>query len=102
MSRWYSKNLGEAMFAHEPLAELRERFAAAWARAGEPGDMAVFVRHESEGRLHCEVRAYFSPAAAVLAEEVGAAPCGKPSRDGLSLFAGSEGSWQMLFSQGDR
>jgi hypothetical protein len=97
MNGWHSKNFGDAMLAWEPLGQLEELFRSEYVKAGSPKDMAVFVRHESEGRLHCEVKAYFSPAAFVVAREFDADPCRKPSRDGLSLLAGAEESWLALF-----
>jgi len=96
MSTWYAKNFGDGMLAWEPLNRLEERFFAEHAQAGGPGDMAVFVRHQSDGRLHCEVVAYFSPAAARLAREFDAVPCAKPSPDNLSLLAGSDESWSVM------
>ena len=59
--------------------------------------MAVFTRPESEGRLHCEVIAYFSPAAHEVAEIVEAEPCAKPARAGLGLLAGDPSCWLLLF-----
>jgi hypothetical protein len=59
--------------------------------------MAVFTRHESEGRLHCKVTAYFSPAAGEVARAFGAQPCAKPARAGLGLLAGDKLSWPVLF-----
>jgi hypothetical protein len=99
MSVWFLKNFGDAMLAWEPLGQLEERFQSEYAKAGNPRDMAIFVRHESEGRLHCEVKAYFSPAAAGMAQEFGADPCRRPSRDGLSLLVGDEESWLVLFPE---
>ena len=61
MRDWFSKNLGDAMLAHESLHQLEGLFSAAFASAGKTGDMAAFMRHESEGRLHCEVKVYLSP-----------------------------------------
>jgi len=99
MRNWFSKNLGDAMLAHEPLQQLEELFLAAYASAGNPGDMAAFMRHESEGRLHCEVKVYLSPNSSAVAREVNAAPCRKPSPDGLSILAGSQESWLSLFPE---
>ena len=99
MSGWFSKNLGDAMLASDPLYRIEGLFSPEYARAGSPADMAVFMRHESEGRLHCEIKAYFSPAAAVVAKAVDADPCARPSRDGLSLLAGSMESWPALFPE---
>jgi hypothetical protein len=62
--------------------------------------MAVFTRVESEGRLHCEVIAYFSPATADVAKKFNTEPCGKPVRTGLVLLAGDERGWSVLFPEG--
>ena len=97
MSSWLSKSLGDALLAGESLSRIEEVFRAEYERAGRPVDMAVFVRHESEGRLHCEVRAYFSPAAARVAHAVEAAPCNRPVPEGLDLLAGAPASWRALF-----
>ncbi len=102
MGVWYSKNLGDGMLAYEPLGQLEELLLSVYAQAGNPREMAAFVRHESEGRLHCEVKVYFSPASAVVAGEVEAEPCGRPSPEGLSLLAGSEDSWSALFPERGR
>ncbi len=102
MRAWFSKNLGDGMLACEPLGRLEERFLSVYAKADSPKEMAAFMRHESEGRLHCEVKVYFSPASAVVAREVGAEPCARPSPDGLSLLAGSRDSWSALFPERSR
>ena len=94
---WHSLSLGDGMMADEPSEEIRAAFQAAFKAAGEPTDMAVFKRNESEGRLHCEVIAYFSPSASGLAQLFDAEPCPRPSRSGLGLLAGDEGSWSVLF-----
>ena len=94
---WYSLPLGDGMTADEPSEEIRAAFQAAYQSAGKPADMAVFKRHESEGRLHCEVVAYFSPSAAGLAKLFDAEPCQRPERSGLDLLAGAEESWSVLF-----
>jgi hypothetical protein len=97
MSPWFAKSLGDPLLAGEPLGRLEALFRAARAEAGDPREMALFVRQESEGRLHCEVRAYLSPAAAVVAHAVAADACERPSPEGLSLLAGSPESWRALF-----
>jgi hypothetical protein len=102
MRDWFSKNLGDGILAGEPLRHLEELLLAAYAKAGNPGKVAAFFRHESDGRLHCNVKVYFSPASAVMAREVDAKPCGRPSPDGLSLLAGSEESWNILFPERNR
>ncbi len=102
MRVWFSKNLGDGMLAREQLDNLEESFLAAYTKADCPKDMAAFVRHESEGRLHCEVIVYFSPASDAVARELEAEPCVKPSPGGLSLLAGSEDSWLVLFPESRR
>ena len=102
MSAWFTKNLGDAMLAGEALAQLEELFVSVYGQSGSSREAAIFVRHESEGRLHCEVKAYFSPAAVMVANKVDADPCARPSRDGLSLLIGSEDSWQTLLPERDR
>jgi len=68
MQTWYSVSLGDGMLAPSPAAEIETSFTKLFNAHGKPIEMAVFTRAESEGRLHCEVIAYFSPAAATLAE----------------------------------
>ena len=63
--------------------------------------MAVFTRNESEGRLHCEVIAYFSPSAAEVAKAFDAEPCEKPSRGELGLLAGDKQAWSVLFPESE-
>lgn len=99
MDYWYTLNLGDAMLAVAPSEEVEQLFMKAFLAAGRPSAMAVFTRHESEGRLHCEVIAYFSPASGSVAEALGAAPCPKPARADLGLLAGSPDAWAMLFPE---
>ena len=74
-------------------------FLQVFNAAGQPSNMAVFTRPESESRLHCEVIAYFSPAAKDLANAFDAEPCEKPVRAGLGLLAGDKLSWSVLFPE---
>lgn len=99
MRDWFTKNLGDGMLAGEPLCQLEELFLTEYANAGHPEEMAAFIRHESEGRLHCEVKVYLSPASVGVARAVDAESCGRPALNGLSLFAGSENSWLVLFPE---
>lgn len=97
MSVWYSKNIGDAMLADGQLEHIKALFRPAYEMANRPKEMAIFIRHESEGRLHCEVMAYFSPACVEIAKAVGAIPCNKPEQDSLGLLVGSDESWSLLF-----
>ncbi len=99
MQDWFLVNLGDAMLASEQQNRIMDLLLAAYAQAGSPDEMAAFTRHESEGRLHCEVKIYFSPMSAPVAREVNARACEKPSPTGLSLLAGSEQSWLALFPE---
>ncbi len=59
---WFKKNLGDAMLAGRALEELEKSFRKEVQKAAKANEMAMFIHHESEGRLHCELVAYFSPA----------------------------------------
>jgi len=85
------------MIAPMPSVEIEEEFLRVFSAAGNPPEMAVFTRPESEGRLHCEVIAYFSRAAWEVAKTFDAEPCQKPERPGLGLLAGREEAWSILF-----
>ena len=97
MNTWFSLRLGDALTAQLPLTQINDAFEPLYAAAGRPEDMAVFTRFDSEGRLHCDVTAFFSPAAAELARTVDARPCTKPRRAELELLAGDQRSWPALF-----
>jgi hypothetical protein len=100
MEIWYSLVLGDGMTSGALSAEVEEAFAPIFMAAGRPPAMAVFTRPESEGRLHCEVIAYFPPGARDVANAFDAEPCERPARAGLSLLAGEEASWSLLFPEG--
>lgn len=90
-------SLGDGVMAVTPTAEIEEAFLRSFVAAGRPPNMAVFKRLESEGRLHCEVIAYFSPSAQEVANLFDAEPCEKPTRAGLDLLAGDDRAWTVLF-----
>lgn len=100
MSTWFRKNLGDAMLAFLALDHVEAVCLAAYKTAESPKEVAVFFRHESEGRLHCEVIVYFSPAMVHIAGELGATPCKQPTKYGLSLLVGSPAVWSVLFLEG--
>jgi len=95
MNTWYTKALGDGMTASIPADEIKDAFLQ--LSKASPLEAAVFTRLESQGRLHCELVAYFSPAAQALAQTFDAQPCVKPVRMGLDLLAGDERSWSVLF-----
>lgn len=95
ISSWFTKNLGDAMLADASLEHLRTLFLTMYPLPAD--EVAMFFRHESEGRLHCEVKVYFSPTSILIAQAVSAVPSRKPSPAGLSLLAGSPLSFTMLF-----
>ena len=99
METWYRLSLGDGIMAGTPSAEIEEKFVQAFHRSGRRSEMAVFTRPESEGRLYCEVIAYFSPAAQEVAIEFDAEPCAKPERTGLALLAGEQESLSVLFPE---
>jgi len=98
MNDWFSSSLGDGLTALPALDDIQKAFYPIFKAQQCPNDMAVFTRHESEGRLHCDVTVYFSPAAVGVAKIFQASPCIIPVAEGLSLLAGSEASWAVLFT----
>jgi len=85
MESWFVLNLGDAMFADAAL----ERVCALFEQMGPAvRASAVLMRHESEGRLQCELKLYFPPELETLALLVGASPCAAPAAAGLGVLAG--------------
>jgi len=99
MRCWFYKNLGDAMMAFEPLGRIEDLFRSVYRMTTCPKEAAVFIRHNSEGRLHCEVEVFFSPASASLAQALDAKPCARPAKSGLGLLIGSDDAWSALFPQ---
>jgi hypothetical protein len=97
MSGWHRKHLGDGMTAWEPLGQIEAQFESIYRTAGSPKEMAIYYRHQSEGRLHCEVIVYFPPATQALASMFHAEPCPRPAPASISLLAGSNESWSVLF-----
>ncbi|NJD30594.1 MAG: hypothetical protein FIB04_01745 [Gammaproteobacteria bacterium] len=100
MTKWHTLSLGDAATAQVPLMHLQEEFEEEFAAGDRAPDAAVFVRYESEGRLHCEAVVFIAPGAAVLAERFGARPCARPARAGLDLVAGDERCWDVIWEAG--
>jgi hypothetical protein len=97
MTGWFAKNLGDAMLAGDSLDRIEAAYSSLYGRDDSHQDVAVFIRHESEGRLHCEEMAYFSPNSFLLAAALDTAPCKRPSKHDLSLHVGPGDSWQTVF-----
>jgi hypothetical protein len=93
---WHAKELGDALMAHVELGEIESAVLAAQRDKPEKSGLAVFTRHDSEGRLQCAVTAYFSPAAAALANRFHAVPCRSPARGELTLLCGDPEAWMLL------
>jgi len=97
MDAWFFCNLGDAMLATEHLDKIRTCFLSEYEKLNRPEDMAIFYRHESEGRLQCEVKVYFSPKCATLAQEFDAIKSPKPASESLGLLAGSPKAKELLW-----
>ncbi len=103
MNYWYSLNLGDAMFSFEPAEKIALAIKA-W-QASQVDNLlaltcaAVFTRNDSEGRLHCQTIAFFSPDTAAVALQFGAHPCPRPPRDGLDLLTEDPAAWSLLFPE---
>lgn len=98
MTTWRFKSLGDGISAEIHTAEIETLFQPFFDAAGRPADMAILTCHEP-GSLHCEVTAYFSPAAEGVALAVGAEPCTAPAPQHLELLAGTEDCWSVLFNE---
>jgi hypothetical protein len=99
MTSWYAISLGDGLTAHLPSRRIEQAFMPVYEAAGKPADMAVFLRHESEGQLHCRVIAYFSPASVIIARRFAANACRRPARGNLQLLAGDVQCWSQLFPE---
>lgn len=96
MQDWFCKNLGDPMLAGDALEQIKDIFQQAYRTSEATTEMAIFIRHESEGRLQCDIILYFSPAAVDVACSVDASRCDRPSLHDLGLFAGSDAAWFLL------
>ena len=99
MKNWFLINIGDAMLAFDQQELIKELLLSAGKIATRPGEIAAFIRHESEGRLHCEVKVYLSPMSTEVARAVNAQACERPLPDDLSLLAGTADSWDILFPE---
>jgi hypothetical protein len=67
------------------------------ARRRERDGVVVLLTRREDAGLHCQVTAFFSPAAAELAMEAGAVSCAAPPRRGLAFAAGDPDWEDALF-----
>lgn len=86
---WYRLELGDGLLSAEALDRLRYDFEAWWDGEERPENASAWVRHESEGRLHCETVVYLSPGASGFAARVHAEACPRPGGSGLGRVAGA-------------
>lgn len=90
---WWVADLGDPTLVAGKLDQIE-----ALAKAADGGtDTHVFIRHESGAGLHCTVMAYLPPAAAALADLLGARPCLKPKSRGLDAVVGGTAAWMRYF-----
>lgn len=97
MSGWLRANLGDALTAEAELHAIEEAFANIFLQSKHRPDAAVFIRHENDGGVHCNIIAYFSPSVAELGRQFNANECIRPSSDGLSLLVGSPRAHEFVF-----
>lgn len=88
MALWFYKNLGDASLATESLHAIRQLFIQHSHSPDRP--RRLYLRHVSEGRLHCELFLYFSPEATELALLLKAMPCPEPDESELDLMIRDE------------
>jgi hypothetical protein len=91
---WYrldaAEGVGELVEDVWKLAREVSRFA------GEPDySNAIFLKN----RPGTALTLYFSPAARLLAEALGAVPCNRPSPSRMTLVAGDTRAWQIHFGR---
>jgi len=95
MTSWYSKDLGDGVAAFAPSGQIQEAFLRFAVSGVAPHELAVFSRYDLERNV---VTAYFTPAAEVMAQELGAVPCQKPIRtEGFGLLVGDTRAWDIFF-----
>jgi hypothetical protein len=94
---WHALNLGDSLLAAPEIDRITQLFLSQRSRESDLQSQALFIRHESEGRLHCEVVIYFPPACSELARQLAAAVCAPPAKQDLGLLAGEDGAWSACF-----
>jgi hypothetical protein len=97
---WFRKNLGDAMLADAAVADAISRFIDLYQphqhhphhphhpQHQQHQQAGLYLRHESDGQLHCAAILYFTPDAHALAHLMGASACLKPELYDMGLIAG--------------
>jgi hypothetical protein len=98
VTAWLAKNMGDAMPPWDSLDRIETLHTSLHGVVDGRREISVFIRHESDGRLHCKVMPCFSPDAFLLATALDAVPYSRPSKHDLSLHVDPGDCWQMLFS----
>jgi hypothetical protein len=92
---WQCLALRDDFGAFDKSDALSDVFIDAFVAAGEPVDMAVFMRRDHDRGL---LTYWFSPAARTVAMQWHAAECEQPpSGEGLSLLLGDDDAWRVFF-----
>lgn len=90
MHTWWQMSLGDPMLADAELDRLTHAARQARSESAQASEYALFLRHESQGHVHCELIVYFSPAAETEARAFGAQACARPAPGDISVLVGSD------------
>ncbi|MFE8070967.1 hypothetical protein QQM79_07895 [Marinobacteraceae bacterium S3BR75-40.1] len=88
MDSWFQLHLGDGIMAQVPCQTIREAYARARLEQALPESHVIYIRHDNEGGLQCEVTVYFPPSLEKLARQFHASPCPPPHKVGLEILAG--------------
>lgn len=89
MTRWYRKNLGDAMLASDALATVQAHLAHVYTHNSKPANCLAIYRHESQG-LHCSVIVYLTENFQQVAKLENAINCPVPVLSDSAFLAGNE------------
>ncbi|GMW02212.1 MAG: hypothetical protein AMXMBFR84_33480 [Candidatus Hydrogenedentota bacterium] len=93
---WFLKTLDDGILAEEEVEQIKTAFLRTFKARGCPQDMALFLQRETDGRLHCRVHVFFSPACASIATETSARVCERPTSENLEFLLGATACWDAL------
>ena len=96
---WYKLSVGNGITAEAPSLKAIEVLLPALLSAGQPLDMAVFLKDGPDSFSKQNITIYFSPSAAlaICKHFPDASPCEKPSKVDLVLLAGDRRCFDLLF-----